>query len=110
MRKIIGWTLAQLAKKLDEKTATETVSRWETETQPMGGYAEKLFRLLVCENLKDRAPGVAYSGSKIADLKVYDPWMSDPEFEIPAVRFSMERLFQSEGPIQCAWYGHASAA
>src|SRR5262245_41966797 len=49
MRKIMKLTLAELAKRLDERTATETVSRWESEAQPMGSYVEKLLRLLVCE-------------------------------------------------------------
>src|ERR1700722_7647788 len=31
MRRIMKLTLADLAKKLDERTATETVSRWESE-------------------------------------------------------------------------------
>src|SRR4051812_47553075 len=31
MRRIMGFTLSDLANKLDEKTAVETVSRWETE-------------------------------------------------------------------------------
>src|SRR5262249_13955901 len=57
MRKIMGMTLADLAKKLDDRTAVETVSRWESETQPMGGYVEKLLRLLICESLKEEAPG-----------------------------------------------------
>jgi hypothetical protein len=37
MRKIMDLTLAELDKKLDERTATETVSRWASEAQPMGG-------------------------------------------------------------------------
>ena len=55
MRRIIKLTLAELAKKLDERSAAETVSRWESEAQPMGSYAEKLLRLIVCEELKQNA-------------------------------------------------------
>jgi DNA-binding transcriptional regulator YiaG len=47
MRKIMKMTHAELAEALDVKTAAETVSRWESEAQPMGGYAEKVFRLVV---------------------------------------------------------------
>lgn len=102
MRKIMGYTLADLAGRLDEKTAVETVSRWESEAQPMGGYAEKLFRLLVCETLKVRAPGISYDGSMIANLKVVDPWMTDPEYDVPAVQFSLLRMKES-GVIRDAW-------
>ena len=55
MRKAMRMTLAELARKLDARTAPETVSRWETETQPMGAYVEKLLRLLVCETLRESA-------------------------------------------------------
>ena len=51
----------------------------------MGGYAEKLLRLLVCEGLRNEAPGVEYNGSMIADLVVIDPWRADPNYQVPAV-------------------------
>jgi DNA-binding transcriptional regulator YiaG len=108
MRKIMGFTLAELASKLDEKTAVETVSRWESG-QPMGGYAEKLFRLLVCETLKHRAPGIAYDGSMIAHLKVVDPWLSDPEYEVPTLEFSLIRVRES-GVMRDAWSAPREAA
>ena len=85
MRKILRLTLAEMAKKLDERTAPETVSRWESDAQPMGGYAEKILRLLVCEELKKEAPGIEYDGSKIAHLNVSDPWRSDADYIVPAI-------------------------
>jgi DNA-binding transcriptional regulator YiaG len=102
IRKIMGCTLADLAKKLGERTAPETVSRWETGAQPIGGYAEKLFRLLACETLKERAPGVEYDGSMIADLSVYDAWMADPTYELPAIELSLVKL-KERGSIRSAW-------
>jgi DNA-binding transcriptional regulator YiaG len=60
MRKAMKWTLGDLARKLDGKTAPETVSRWESEAQAAGIYAEKVLRLIVCEQLKKDAPGIAY--------------------------------------------------
>lgn len=109
MRKIMGCTLADLAGKLDGKTAVETISRWESEAQPMGGYAEKLFRLLVCETLKERAPGIAYDGSMIAHLKVVDPWMGNPEFEVPPLHFCQVRL-KERGVMRDAWSQPREAA
>lgn len=85
IRRILKFTLNDLAKKLDERTAIETVSRWESEAQPMGGYVEKLLRLLVCEELKEEAPGIKYDASMIAHLRVMDPWCVNPNYEIPAI-------------------------
>jgi DNA-binding transcriptional regulator YiaG len=109
MRKIMGFTLADLANRLDEKTAVETVSRWESGQQPMGGYAEKLFRLVVCETLKDRVPGIAYDGSMIAELKVVDPWLNNKEYEVPALEFSLV-LVKECGVMRDAWTPPRKAA
>jgi hypothetical protein len=104
IRKIMKLTLADLAKRLDERTAPATVARWESEAQPMGGYAEKLFRLIVCEELKKDAPGVDYGASTIAHLKVRDPWRTDPDCELPAVALSLVQLKeQGSGSIVEAW-------
>jgi DNA-binding transcriptional regulator YiaG len=110
MRKIMRLTLAQLAKRLDEKTAPETVSRWETEAQPMGGYVEKLLRLLVCEELKKEAPGVSYNASKIAYLRVVDPWRADPEFEVPHLQFRYMPTRLEECLVVDTWSPRTAAA
>jgi len=103
IRKIMGLTLAELAKRLDERTATETVSRWESEAQPMGGYAEKILRLLVCEELREQAPGIAYNGSMIANLKVCDPWRVDEEFEVPHIHLALIRMKEHSGSVIETW-------
>jgi DNA-binding transcriptional regulator YiaG len=103
MRKIMKMTLADLAKRLDDRTAAETVSRWETEAQPMGGYVEKLLRLLICEMLKDEAPGIEYNGSMIANLKVVDPWRANPAYEMPAIVLEFVKIRQQAGPVIEAW-------
>jgi DNA-binding transcriptional regulator YiaG len=88
MRKIMDLTLAELAKKLEGRAAPETVSRWECEAQPMGAYVEKVLRLVVCEALKENAPGVDYDGGTIANLfpavPAAGPW-HDRDFEAPYV-------------------------
>jgi DNA-binding transcriptional regulator YiaG len=104
MRRIMKLTLAELAKKLDERTAPETVSRWESEAQPMGGYAEKLLRLLVCETLRERAPGINYHASMIAQLIVLDPWRIDPTYDVPPVELWLLPLVEPcKGTIIEAW-------
>ena len=103
MRKAMKMTLADLARKLDARTAPETVSRWESEAQPMGGYVEKLLRLLVCETLKEKAPGIDYNASMIAHLTVMDPWATDPEYKVPPVRLVYTKIKQQAGPVIDAW-------
>jgi DNA-binding transcriptional regulator YiaG len=99
MRRIMKLTLGELAKKLDVKTAPETISRWESE-QSMGGYAEKLLRLLVCEELAEEAPGVDYRASLIANLRVLDPWRAKKDFEVPYVKFDFVKMkLDSDGVI-----------
>jgi hypothetical protein len=72
MRRILDLTLAELAARMDARTASETVCRWEAEAQPMGAYAEKVFRLIVCEALAGAAPGVEYHGAALASLAIAD--------------------------------------
>jgi DNA-binding transcriptional regulator YiaG len=103
MRKAMKMTLADLARKLDARTAPETVSRWESEAQPMGGYVEKLLRLLVCETLKESAPGIEYNGSMIAHLTVMDPWAADPTYKVPPIRLVYTKIKQQSGPVIDAW-------
>ncbi len=103
MRKILGLTLAEMANKLDERTAAQTVSRWETEAQPMGGYAEKMLRLFICEELKEKAPGVEYNGRMIAHLRVVDPWMADSSYEVPAVDLRLIEMKEQSGSIIETW-------
>lgn len=104
MRRLMKMTHAELAERLDPKTAAETVSRWESEAQPMGGYAEKVFRLVVCEQLKNDAPGVNYNASMIAHLAVLDPWKADESFQVPPVGLWLCRLKeQCSGNIIDAW-------
>jgi DNA-binding transcriptional regulator YiaG len=104
MRKILGLTLADLAKKLDERTAIETVSRWESDAQPMGGYAEKILRLHVCEELRKDAPAIEYNASMITALRLSDPWKADPDYDLPPVVLTLIKLKeQSSGSIIETW-------
>jgi transcriptional regulator with XRE-family HTH domain len=102
IRKIIGWTATDLAARMGERTSPETISRWENEKQPMGGYAEKVFRLVVCEELKDRVPGVPYDGATIAHLIIVDPWRSDVDYVMAPIVFERVRMRQNSGLID-AW-------
>lgn len=103
IRKIAGWTAADLASRLGERTAAETISKWENEKQPMGGYAEKVFRLVICEALKDRAPGVPYTAGVIADLTVLDPWRLDAEYLVPPLVFERVKVMTEDKRLAEAW-------
>ena len=86
MRKGMKMTLGDMAKRLGGKTAPETISRWELEAQPIGSHAEKVLRLVVCEELKKEAPGIAYEASMLANMiEIEDPWATNPNYEVPAI-------------------------
>jgi hypothetical protein len=102
-RKIMGLTLKELAKQLDEHTAPETVSRWESEAQPMGGFVEKLLRLLICEDLRKDAQGVDYNASMIAHLKVIDPWKAESAFEVPTIHLNLIKMKEQSGSVIETW-------
>ena len=103
MRKIMNLTLAELARKMDDRTAPETISRWESEAQPMGGYAEKTLRLIVCETLREKASGISYNAKMIVDLKVLDPWRIDPNYEIPIVCLQFLPMKEASGSVVETW-------
>jgi hypothetical protein len=103
-------TMADLAKEMDVKTAAETISRWESENQPMGGYAEKVLRLIVCEKFKTDAPGVDYNARMIANLQVIDPWKANAAYEMPVVDLWYGPLKdQCSGKIIEAWNASKAA-
>jgi putative zinc finger/helix-turn-helix YgiT family protein len=45
LRKLLGWSGADFAEHMG--TSAETVSRWETDSTPMGPQADRLLRLMV---------------------------------------------------------------
>jgi DNA-binding transcriptional regulator YiaG len=96
MRRILDLTIAQMAARMGTRTATETVCRWETEVQPMGAYAEKVYRLLVCEALAGDAPGVEYHASALADLAIADQRDAAEE---PIVHLCYMPMKQGSGEI-----------
>lgn len=103
IRRIAGMTAAELARAMDPKTSPETMSRWENDKQPMGGYAEKVFRLVICERIKDQVPGIDYTDGAIANLTVLDPWRSDPTYEVPHIVMERVRVRSEHKETVCAW-------
>ncbi|MDP2374059.1 DNA-binding transcriptional regulator [Reyranella sp.] len=84
IRKIVGMTARELSDAMGGKTAIETISRWETEAEFPGGFADKLLRLAACEGLKDRAPGIDYDPEKLIRTKMIGNGKMDPA-SIPQV-------------------------
>ena len=103
IRKIAGMTAKELAGRLGERTAVETVSRWENGARPMGGYVEKVFRLVICEALKDNAPGIDYGASVIAEMLVEDPLRSVDNYEVLPIEFRLVKVRVESRPLQEAW-------
>ena len=99
MRKIMRLTLTGLAERLGEKTAPETISRWETEAQPIGGFAEKVIRLLVCDELHKEATGVSYDSSLIARIRIADPWITNKAFKVPVITFHRVKMREQSGAV-----------
>ena len=86
MRKGMRMTLGDLAKRLGGKTTPETISRWESEAQPIGSHAERVLRLVVCEELKKDARPITYDASRLAVMnEIDDPWAANPEYEIAPI-------------------------
>jgi transcriptional regulator with XRE-family HTH domain len=110
IRKAMGLTMSEFAKRLDEKTAPETISRWESEAQPMGGYVEKLVRLVACEALTGAAPGVSYNAGMIAGLKLVDPWLADSKYEVPYIHLEYTRMKEQSGNVAEVYADYKEAA
>ena len=105
VRHILDLTGREMAKKMDDM-APETLSRWESGAQPMGGYAEKVFRLLVCEELKAETRGVRYAAKMIADMHVVDPWQVDSSWEVPPLEAELITMVledRQERELMDAW-------
>jgi DNA-binding transcriptional regulator YiaG len=110
IRRIMGKTMAEFAKSLDEHTAAETIARWESDAQPMGGYAEKVLRLVVCEELSKSAPGMSYHASMIAALRVLDPWRVKKDYESPPICLEWGRIKETSGEVIDAYNARRKAA
>jgi DNA-binding XRE family transcriptional regulator len=63
LRKTLGISAKDLAAALD--VAEETVSRWENGHLAIGSATERLFRLKVCIELSEKAPGVKWDDEEI---------------------------------------------
>lgn len=102
IRHITRLTAAELAERMGDKTSPETISRWENEKQPMSGYAEKVYRLVMCEALRHRALGIGYEDGMIARMTLYDPWRADPGYEVPVLEFEHVRMLaaRTQPPIE----------
>jgi DNA-binding transcriptional regulator YiaG len=106
MRRVMDLTLAEMAARMGGRTAPQTVCRWETEAQPMGAYAEKVFRLVVCEALTNDAPGVEYHAAMLADLAITDRWDAH---EDPVIQLCYMPMKQGSGVITDAYNAKRAA-
>lgn len=68
LRKALEITAKELADKLFVRP--ETVSRWETNSEPIGPQSEKIFRLIVGERLADKAPLIKFVRKDILEMDI----------------------------------------
>jgi len=69
IRRVLDMTQEELANAL-ELDAKETISRWENDARPCGGYVEKLLRYTAINKLGKRATGLSADKDAIGDLKI----------------------------------------
>jgi DNA-binding transcriptional regulator YiaG len=72
LRRALGWQSKTLAKEIG--VAPESFSKWESPTNPspISPAHEKLLRMIVVQNLKDRAPGVFVKEREILSMDIRD--------------------------------------
>ncbi|MEX2632128.1 MAG: helix-turn-helix domain-containing protein [Tistlia sp.] len=68
LRKALELTQKEFSDHLE--VSAETVSRWESEAQPMGGFSEKLLRHFVCGEMQERAPAIDFEPSMINHMRI----------------------------------------
>jgi DNA-binding transcriptional regulator YiaG len=68
LRKAMEFTAKEMATRLDVNE--QTISRWENDADPIGAQSEKLLRLLVGDQLRDRAPLIEFTSEQIWALKI----------------------------------------
>jgi DNA-binding transcriptional regulator YiaG len=108
IRKILGMTARELSEAMGGNTAVETISRWENEADYAGGYAEKLLRIAVCENLKSRAPGIDYDPEKLIRMQMVGNGKMDPK-SIPPIHLR-RMLVRQENRTNDSWTDGPRAA
>lgn len=102
IRKIIGWSAKKMEEKL--KISYETISRWENDKYSMGGFVEKLFRISVCEELKEKCNNVDYSPKDITYMNI------QKQTSKVYLMFSRVKIKINKNPIKIAWEPSLSEA
>lgn len=95
LRKALGLSGRQFAVEMDN--TPETLSRWENDANPMGGYAEKVLRQLVCGKLESLASAIDYKPSEIVGMKIA-PVRAD--LEIPMLVLERVKFKDNESRIK----------
>jgi DNA-binding transcriptional regulator YiaG len=105
LRKATGMLAREFAEAIELDAAS--LSRWENEKQTLGGHAEKVLRLFVCEQLHEAAPAVTYSAAMIPRLRlVARSVLGDPRIVMDRVRFKDRR----DEPATLQWEHEPQAA
>ncbi|WP_421935889.1 helix-turn-helix domain-containing protein [Phenylobacterium sp.] len=103
MRRALDMTQKEFAEAME--VTPETISRWESGAQGVGGYSEKLVRHNVGALLADGLPAIDYDPATIARMHVRDlkPGETMPriDMEYALVKHDGERSRAWDGQPQC---------
>jgi hypothetical protein len=53
--------------------------------------------------MRRRYWGVEYADGAIANLKVYEPWLTEPDYEVPPLEFHRVKMKEPSGEISDVW-------
>lgn len=85
IRKIAGFSMSALAFLMDTYESSTTIAHWENENIPMSVYADKIFRLVICEHLSPEVYGITYNAGILLCTSVGDLRRVFPGYETPYI-------------------------
>ena len=80
LRKAVAMTARTLADRLE--VTPETVSRWENGKDPIGPTSEKLLRLIVGDELSQKAPAIDFDSAEIVRMRIQSVRLHDEHLVI----------------------------
>lgn len=92
IRKAMEMSAKDIADLLE--VSAETISRWENDKLPMSISNEKLFRLVACFALSDRAKGVDFSPEEITKLRIPAIRQTELTLQFQRVRLKTEKTIK----------------
>ena len=96
IRRIAGLKLKQLALAMGIYDHAENFDGWESENFVISAYADKVFRLAICERLTADVPGIPYSVADILRVDVRYPWVIAWNYIVSPIRLVYQEVDRSK--------------